>query len=137
MLANEELKKDLSFDATNVEDKLSRIPNLAVKWHDKLNEAKLTLAKLEISQRNIRAKWWKYYCGHTNNEEGKRCPLVLDKKEILDFYLPDNPEVVDNHKRMEVCKAEIREYENATKQVTQLYWSMKTWIEWRKFEAGA
>ncbi len=131
-----ELKEDLSFDIMTIEKKLSHHPNTMVKWSDRYNKAKVRVAKLEIERRVVIRNAYNYYTGRGIDKNGKKCPLVLDQREIRDVYLPSNDDVIEIEKKIEAAKAATRELYAATEQVKQLYWSMKTWLEFKKFEAG-
>jgi len=132
----QELTNDLEFSSLNISDKLSNHANIHVKWMDRLTKERVVLAKLNIDKKRIVRNAVSFLQGRTLNKENQKCPFVLDRWEVKDVYLPAHEDVVNIDKKIILQQTKVKELEAACDQIKQLYWNMKSYIEWQKFEAG-
>lgn len=132
-----ELKDDLTFNESNIHDKLSKLPVVTTKWSDRYIKCKNTLNKLEREKSEmtkIRTHW---YSGRLKNDEGKFCPYDLTPQEIRDVYIPGDDNILLIREKIDRKKLELQFLDYALKQCNQIHWTMKSWIDWQKYINGA
>ena len=117
----EELNVDLTFNETNLHEKIIQVPMIVTKWADRLIKAKRKLAKLEAEKYRLIKGRTSYYSGRKKHPEtGKFCPYIPSSQEIRDTYIPGDTQIQPIVAQIATQKSQVEFYEHAMKQANQI-----------------
>ena len=134
----EELNGDLSFNESNLHEKIAGVPGIVTKWADRFIKAKRRLATLETERSRLIKGRTNYYAGRKKNPDtDKFCPATLSPQEIRDTYIPGDDVVIEVTLRVATQKSQVLFFEHAVKQANAFQWTIKNYIEWQKYTQGA
>ena len=133
-----ELKEDLSFNETNLSDKLSNLPVITTKWTDRLIVCKVDINKMINFKYKVIKRSSKYYNGKSkHHESGKLCPFTLSEKEIREVWIPADNDVINIKEKIDQKQKEIDFLDHAVKQCNDVRWTIKSFIDWERYRNGA
>jgi len=124
-----EVKKDLRIDQFNYDKTAAEIPQIHLKYLDKLFKCQ---AKLVSTQAKYDALYRKKYIFYKTDYE-----VVLKNKAEIDILIAGDEEVQKISMVLDFEKMKANYLESVIKQIAGISFLIKDSIEWKKFQAGS
>jgi hypothetical protein len=136
----EEAKKDLNIDITKVTEEIINTSNIARKWLDLKTQQAAKINLLVADHKRLEAKKRKYYTGKYSDQEIIALGWELNGNKILkgdvQLWLDDDDDIITSQNKLAHQK-EIQNYiESVISQIDQKRWTLKNYIDYKRFLEG-
>jgi len=135
------VKKDLSVDPTELDIASLLVPQIHSKYLNILMDEKLVLKKLKLELSVMRKDKWEFYSGKMSEERLKELniePFGLKiLRQDLDKYLDADQDLISIHTKIAFSEEKVEYLIGVVKAVSNLHWSIRSAIDWKKFTHGA
>lgn len=136
-------KQDCVIPEFNLDDTSRRIPNLHAKYLEILSVTKLTLKKEELNQKTLLKDKWLYYNGKMSKADIEAKGWEFDPfdglkvlKGDMNHYYESDTDIQKSEEKITYLKTVISTLEEIMGNLKWRQSTIKSIIDWRKFEAG-
>lgn len=119
---------DLPIDRDKLDESAGSVPYKISKWLKFLNNEKLSHVILTDEYNNVYRRQYGHY--------KLKIQQKLDKREILDIYLPGDSDLQEVSKRLKYCEQKMHYIEGVIKALGNINFNITNMIKWQEFQHG-
>lgn len=136
----DESKTDITIDFLSLENEMARTPTLMSKWltYYQIQRSKLTI--VETEHKKLLALKSKFYMGKMDDDEREKYGWPLEGTKILKadlgMWMDSDDDIIKSKHKYELQTQIIQFIEKTIDQISEKKWTIKNYIEWKKWTEG-
>lgn len=131
------MEKDLQINKLDLDLESLKTPAIYGKYLKYLNQAILTLKKLESDEKVMIREKWEYYSGKSDPDIYKEKPFDLKVlKSDVPMYIDSDSDMIVIRDKIAYARQIANYLTEVIKGISNRNWNIKNAIEWRKFTSG-
>jgi hypothetical protein len=136
----EESKQDIKIDFLALENEMTRNPNLLGKWLEYHQVQRSKLVLIETEHKRLVALKTKYYMGKMDDDQRTNLGWELEGTKVLKadlfMWMDADDEVILSKHKFEAQAQIVHFIEKTIDQISEKKWTIKNYIDWKKWTEG-